>query len=141
MAVLLPSQMPDFDGDTPAEAPSLDVRHWPARSLETAGAHVAFGIGDPVRLASPLESIAAVVTRRGAPDEALALKAAINAWTSDAAWASFDEHRKGTLAPGMLADIVVLSDNIFKMRPEAISSATVDVTVIDGRVVYRRKSS
>jgi len=41
----------------------------------------------------------------------------------------------------MLADIVVLSDDIFKMRPEAISSATVDVTVIDGRVVYRRKTS
>ena len=142
MAVLLPSEIPGTaDDEMHSDAPSLDVLHWPARSLEHAGAHVAFGTGDPLHPGSPLASIAAIVTRRTAPDEALALKAAISAWTSNAAWASFDEHRKGTLEPGMLADIVVLSDDIFKMRPEAISSATVDVTVIDGRVVYRRKTS
>ena len=44
----------------------------------------------------------------------LSLKAAIDAYTSGPAWASFDEQRKGTIAPGMLADLVVLSDDIFK---------------------------
>lgn len=142
IAVLLPSQMPGLMAEeTPVEPPSLDVLHWPARSLEKAGAHLAFGTGDPSHPGSPLAGIASIVTRQNAPDEALALKAAINAWTSNASWASFDEHRKGTLAPGMLADLVVLSDDIFKMRPEAIPSATVDVTVIDGRIVYRRKTS
>jgi predicted amidohydrolase YtcJ len=141
IAVLLPSQMPAPTSVIAAAGPSLDVLHWPARSLDKAGAHLAFGTGDPSSPASPLASIAAVVARQDAPDEALALKAAINAWTSHAAWASFDEHRKGTLEPGMLADIVVLSDDIFKMRPQAISSASVDVTIIDGRVVYRRKTS
>lgn len=142
MAVLLPSEMPSVTSDDAQDAPpSLDILRWPARSLETAGAHLAFGTGIAQRPASPLASIASAVTHHTAPDQALALKAAINAWTSNAAWASFDEHRKGTLEPGMLADMIVLSDDIFKMRPEAISSATVDVTIIDGRIVYRRKTS
>jgi predicted amidohydrolase YtcJ len=122
------------------DAPSLDVLHWPARSLLAAGAHLAFGTEAPSGLADPLASIAAVVTRETSPDEELALKSAINAWTSGAAWASFDEHRKGTLEHGMLADLVVLSEDIFKSPPESIASAAVEVTVIDGRVVYRRKT-
>ena len=142
IAMLLPSQLLNATADeSRADAPSLDVLHWPARSLLTAGAHLAFGTGPTDRPADPLAGIAAVVTRHAAPDEELALKSAINAWTSGAAWASFDEHRKGTLEHGMLADLVVLSDDIFKMPPEAIASATVDVTIIDGRIVYRRKTS
>ena len=70
--------------------------------------------------------------------ERLALKSAINAWTSGAAWASFDEHRKGMIKPGMLADLVVLSSDILKDAPEALATAEVDVTIFDGRVVYER---
>ena len=69
----------------------------------------------------------------------LTLKSAINAWTSGAAWASFDDHRKGTLKPGMLADLVVLSTNIFA-GADQLSAAEVVMTVFDGRVVYRRPS-
>ncbi|HWJ56534.1 MAG TPA: amidohydrolase, partial [Vicinamibacterales bacterium] len=83
---------------------------WAARGLSAAGAHVAFGSDWPILKLEPLDAIRAAVRR---PDmhasQALTLKSAINAWTSGAAWASFDDHRKGTLKPGMLADLVVLS--------------------------------
>jgi predicted amidohydrolase YtcJ len=72
------------------------------------------------------------------PSERMALKAAIDAYTSGAAWASFDEQRKGSLAPGMLADIVVLSENIFDAPPARLGSTRVAVTIFDGKIVYRR---
>jgi predicted amidohydrolase YtcJ len=70
--------------------------------------------------------------------EGLALKSAINAWTSGGAWASFDEHRKGMLKPGMLADMVVLSRDVFKANREQLESTEVVATIFDGRIVYRR---
>lgn len=141
VTVLFPSELLDGTGrDASADAPSLDVLHRPARSLQAAGAHLAFGTDAPDGLADPLGSLAALIARHTVPDEEITLKSAINAWTSGAAWASFDEHRKGMLEHGMLADLIVLSDDIFKMPPESIGKATVEVTVIDGRVVYRRKT-
>ena len=71
--------------------------------------------------------------------EGLTLKSAINACTSGAAWASFDEHRKGTIKPGMLADLVVLSTDIFR-GPASLEAAEVVMTIFDGKVVYRRPS-
>ena len=71
--------------------------------------------------------------------EQLTLKSAINAWTSGPAWASFDDHRKGTLKPGMLADLVVLSTDIFG-GPAKLAAAQVDLTIFDGKIVYRRKA-
>ena len=113
---------------------------WPARSLSGAGAHLAFGSDWPVLPLDPLESIRAAVRR---PDvhanEALTLKSAINAWTSGAAWASFDDHRKGTIKPGMLADLVILSTDIFSGSAQ-LSAAEVAMTIFDGKVVYRRAS-
>ena len=140
LAVLFPSERLNVSDDARADAPSLDVLHRPARSLQAAGAHLAFGTNAPEGLPDPLASIAALISRHTVPAEEITLAAAINAWTSGAAWASFDEHRKGTLEHGMLADLVILSDDIFKMPAESIARATVEVTVIDGRVVYRRKT-
>ena len=73
--------------------------------------------------------------------EALTLKSAINAWTSGAAWASFDEHRKGMIKAGMLADLVVLSSDILTGTPEKLATTEVDVTIFDGKVVYQRGNS
>ena len=70
--------------------------------------------------------------------ERIALKGAIDAYTSGAAWASFDEQRKGTLAAGMLADIVVLSEDIFAAPASRLASTRVTMTIFDGRIVYRR---
>ncbi len=86
----------------------------------------------------PLASIRAAVNR--APihaSEQLTLNSAINAWTSGSAWASFDDHRKGTIKPGMLADLVVLTTNIFGSQAK-LDTAEVAMTIFDGRIVYRR---
>lgn len=113
---------------------------WPARSLTAAGAHLAFGSGWPRLPLDPLAALRAVVKRSEiqAP-EALKLKSAINAWTSGAAWASYDEHRKGTIKAGMLADLVILSTDIFS-GAKALDAAEVTMTIFDGKIVYRRPS-
>ena len=72
------------------------------------------------------------------PAVKLPLAAALDAYTSGAAYASFDEQRKGTLARGMLADLVVLSTDIFDAPTERLLDAKVDVTIFDGKVVYNR---
>jgi predicted amidohydrolase YtcJ len=113
---------------------------WPTRSLSAAGAHLAFGTDWPRLPLDPLAGLRAAVTR---PEiqaaEQLTLKSAINAWTSGAAWASFDEHRKGTIKPDMLADIVILSTDIFA-GPAKLAAADVVMTIFDGKIVYRRPS-
>jgi hypothetical protein len=111
---------------------------WAARSLSAAGAHLAFGSDWPRLPLDPLASIRAAVSR--APihtSEELTLKSAINAWTSGAAWASFDDQRKGTITPGMLADLVVLTTNVFAGQAK-LDAADVALTIFDGKIVYRR---
>lgn len=113
---------------------------WPARSLSAAGAHLAFGTDWPRVPLDPLAGLRAAVMRPGihAPEQ-LTLKSAINGWTSGAAWASFDEHRKGTIEPDMLADLVILSTDIFA-GPAQLNAAEVVMTIFDGKIVYRRPS-
>jgi predicted amidohydrolase YtcJ len=128
----------------PLRALSFDL----PSTLDSSGARVAFGSDWPNRPLDPVSAIAAAVTHTAAPadgaigrrSEQLALKSAINAWTSGAAWASFDELRKGRVKPGMLADLVVLSNDIFGSRAR-LSSAQVAMTIFDGKVVYRRAAS
>jgi len=113
---------------------------WAVRSLSAAGAHLAFGSGWPRLPLDPLASIRAAVNR--APlhvSEQLTLKSAINAWTSGSAWASFDDHRKGTIKPGRLADLVVLTTNIFGGQAK-LDAADVAMTIFDGKIVYRKAS-
>jgi predicted amidohydrolase YtcJ len=72
------------------------------------------------------------------PAERVQLKTAIDAYTSGAAWASFDEQRKGSISPGMLADLVVLSEDIFEAEQPNLRTTTVAATIFDGKIVYRR---
>ena len=67
----------------------------------------------------------------------LKIKAAIDAYTSTAAWGSFDDQRKGTISQGMLADLVVLSDDVLT-KPARLKTASVLATIFDGKIVYRR---
>jgi len=69
------------------------------------------------------------------------LRNAIDAYTSHAAYASHDEQRKGTLARGMLADLVVLSDDIFDSESSSLRDAVVTVTIFDGKIVYQRPAA
>ena len=125
------------------------ARGWMYGSIAAAGGRLAFGSDWPVVPLNPMLGIHTAVTRTtpdGIPEDGwnpvqkLALTRAIDAYTSGAAWASFDEQRKGTLTPGMLADIVVLSGDIFsqKAKPSGLASTRVAVTVFDGKVVYQR---
>ncbi|MGE5314828.1 MAG: amidohydrolase family protein, partial [Acidobacteriota bacterium] len=72
------------------------------------------------------------------PDEKITVEEAVRAYTVGAAYAEFQEHVKGTIAPGMLADLVILSRNIFAIDPVQIETTVVDMTITNGRVVYER---
>ncbi len=93
------------------------------------GATRAVGSDWPHGPLSPMRVLGAALSR-------LALRDAVRAYTYGSAFASYDERRKGTLERGMLADIVVLSDNIFELDPSRLDSVTVVYTIFDGRVVY-----
>ena len=74
------------------------------------------------------------------PDERLTLQQALDAYGTGAAYASFDDQRKGTLAPGMLADVVILTSDIFAPGANVLD-AQIAMTVFDGRVVYDREQN
>ena len=70
------------------------------------------------------------------PEEKITLPEAIKAYTMDAAFAEFQESEKGSITPGKLADMVMVSDNIFELKPEAIRNVKVKTTIVGGKVVY-----
>ena len=122
-------------------------RGWLWNSIARAEGPLAFGSDWPVMTFDPKIGLHVAVTRttedglpKGGwiPAERLALRRAIQVYTRDGAWASFDEQRKGILARDMLADIVVLSDDIFSAPPARLTTTEVVVTIADGKVVYRR---
>jgi predicted amidohydrolase YtcJ len=127
--------------------PERSGRAWPYGGVVAGAGRLAFGSGWPAAALNPMLGLHTAVNRTTADNlpeggwdagEHLALKMAIDAYTSGAAWASFDEQRKGSLAPGMLADLVVLSDNIFDAPTSRLASTRVAVTIFDGKVVYQR---
>ncbi len=124
-------------------------RGWMSGSLSRSGATLAFGSDWPVAPFDPLMGIFVAVNRMSlegepeggwVPAERLSLRDAVRAFTSGAAWASFDELRKGTIERDMLADIVILSEDIFAIPPAKLANVEVLVTIADGKVVYRRST-
>jgi predicted amidohydrolase YtcJ len=124
-------------------------RAWPSGSIASARGRLAFGSAAPLTPFNPFESIQVAVTRTTldgtpeggwAPGERVTLKRAINALTAVPAYASFDEQRKGSLTAGMLADLVVLSDDIFDAPATQLANTTVAVTIFDGKIVYRHSA-
>jgi predicted amidohydrolase YtcJ len=121
------------------------------RSLKDAGALLVFGSDWPGTNAAwypaePLLGIYAAVTRQTLdgepaggwyPDERVTVQDALEAYTVNAAWAAFEERWKGRLAPGYVADLVVLSDDLFRIPPEAIKDVRVRRTMVGGRWVHR----
>ena len=115
------------------------------RSLLDTGATLAFGSDWTVAPLNPLLGIYAAVTRRTldgrnpdgwVPEQKITVEEAVRAYTVGSAYAEFAEDRKGTIAPGMLADIVMLSHDIFRINPVEIENARVLLTIMDGRVIY-----
>jgi predicted amidohydrolase YtcJ len=115
------------------------------RDLLDQKARLAFGSDWFVAPATPLEGIYGAVTRRTldeknptgwVPTQKITVEEAVRAYTSSAAYASFEEQSKGTLAPGLLADFVVLERDIFTIPAEEIRHVKVATTVVGGKVVY-----
>jgi hypothetical protein len=70
------------------------------------------------------------------PEEKITLPEAVEVYTMGSAFAEFQEKEKGCITPGKLADMVILSDNIFGLKPEAIRNVKVETTIVGGKVVY-----
>jgi predicted amidohydrolase YtcJ len=162
---LLPADIPRFAalGVIPSMQPyhAIDDGRWAERvigpvrikttyafrSLIDAGAHVAFGSDWFVAPPTPLEGIYAAVTRRTiddrnpggwVPEQRITIEEALRAYTTDGAYASFEEGSKGMLVPGHLADFVMIDRDIFEIDPVAIRDAQVALTVVGGTVVFER---
>lgn len=107
---------------------------------------LAFGTDYPVEPITPFRGLYAAVTRKNEagskeyfPDQKLTIDEAIAAYTTGAAFAEFAEHDKGVLAPGMLADFVVLDRDITRVPPPEILHTRVLRTVVGGITVYEAK--
>ncbi len=116
------------------------------RSLIDAGVTVTFGSDWTVAPLDPIRGIHAAVTRRTTdgkypngwiPEEKISVEEALRCYTVNNAWAMFRENDIGAIAPGRLADIAVLSDDLFTIPLEEIENVKVEMTIFDGRVVYR----
>ena len=130
-------------------------RHWgPERcrlayaygSLWRSGARLALGSDAPVEALDPLAGIHAAVTRRRPdgspgpegwnPQERLTVEQAVWGFTMGGAYAAGEEDQRGSLTPGKLADLVVLSRDLFRVDPDAILETDVVATFLDGQAVY-----
>ena len=119
---------------------------YPWRSLLYSGAALAFGSDAPVETLSVMAGIHAAATRRrpdGAPgpagwygEQRLSVEEAVYAYTVGAAFASGEEALKGSLAPGKVADLAVLSQDIFSIDPMAILETEVVGTMVGGEWVH-----
>lgn len=116
---------------------------YPWKSYLDAGVPIAFGTDYPVEPITPLRGVYSAVTRKNEagtqefyPNEKLTIDQAIAAYTTGSAYAEFMEKQKGTLAPGMLADFVVLDRDITKVSAPEILNTKVLRTVVGGKTVY-----
>ncbi|HVP32382.1 MAG TPA: amidohydrolase [Steroidobacteraceae bacterium] len=115
-------------------------------SLLNHGAVLAFGSDWPVAPLDPLTGVYAATTRRTldgknpqgwVPEQRITVAQAVHAYTMGSAFAEHQEAVKGSLEPGKLADLAVLSSDIFRIAPAEIEKAHVFMTVFDGKIIYR----
>jgi predicted amidohydrolase YtcJ len=106
-----------------------------------------FGTDWPVEPLNPYLGLYAAVTRQSTegdpaggwwPQERLSIADAIRCYTSESAYASFEETQKGQIAPGMLADLAVHSRDLLAIKPEEILQTETVMTVFGGRIVHEK---
>jgi predicted amidohydrolase YtcJ len=128
------------------------------RTLKNSGATLVFGSDSPGTNAaryflSPVYGLYAAVTRQTLtgepkegwfPDQRLSIEESIEAYTKGPAWATFEEHLKGTLTPGKLADVAVFDTNLLeagRKNPSQLLKARVNYTIVGGKIVYDRQAT
>jgi predicted amidohydrolase YtcJ len=125
--------------------PDRASRAWPWHSIKQNGGVLAFGSDWPVVTLNPWPGVQNAVTRQTTdgtptggwlPKERISLADTIKAYTLDAAFAGHREKTEGSLEPGKLADLIVLSQDLFKIDPSQIVKTQVMLTMVGGTVVY-----
>jgi hypothetical protein len=120
------------------------ITSYPWRDLIRTGAIIGNGTDVPVEPIDPIASYYASVSRmtveneRFFPEHVMTREEALISYTLNNAIAAFEEDIKGTLSPGKLADIVVLSQDILTVAEEAIPDTEVDMTIVGGEIRYER---
>ena len=119
-------------------------QRWPVsfawRDIKNAGATMSFGSDWTVAPYNPMLGLYAALNRQpyvpGHPDQRLTLEELLVGYTRDAAYAEFQENAKGQLKEGYLADIVLLSENIFQTAPQELDKVKPLMTMVNGKIVY-----
>ena len=118
---------------------------YPMRTWMEAGLYPGASSDTPVCDASTVKNLYVMVTRKTdsgrllGPEESLTMEQAVSALSYNGAYLSFSEDVKGTLTPGKLADVAVFDRDIFAVDPEEVLDTKVDLTIVDGEVVYDRQ--
>ena len=116
------------------------------RTVLNSGARLALGSDFPVEFVNPFFGIYAAVTRQDQkgyppggwyPDQKLTLAEAVRGFTSDAAYAAFEEDSRGTIEPGKLADFTIVEGDFFNAPPAELWRTKVRYTVVGGEIVFR----
>lgn len=119
---------------------------YPFRTFLDHGIRLCFGSDWTVAPLNPLLGIYAAVTRRTTdgkhpagwiPEQKISVEEAVECYTIQNAYASYEEGMKGSITPGKLADLVVLSDDIFSVDPVRIQNTEVVLTVLGGKIIYQ----
>jgi len=120
---------------------------WAFRSLRDAGATLVFASDWNVAEMEPLIGIYTAVTRKGLdgkpeggwiPEQTIDLETAIRGYTINGAYANFVEQNRGSITPGKYADLVMLSDDLFKIPADKIKDAKVEWTMVAGSEVWKK---
>ncbi|HKW35466.1 MAG TPA: amidohydrolase [Candidatus Acidoferrum sp.] len=126
--------------------PERASRAWAWKSISDGGGHLAFGSDWPVVTLNPWEGIQTAVTRQTAdgtpeagffPQQRLPVEQAVDSYTLGAAFAGHRERTEGSLEVDKLADLIIISQNIFESNPHKIGATKVLTTIVGGRVVYQ----
>ncbi len=126
--------------------PERASRAWVWRRIEASGGQLAFGSDWPVVTSNVFRGLYCATTRKTRegtpaggwlPELKVSLEDALKHYTIDGAYASFEEKEKGSISVGKRADLIVLSEDLFKTPPETILKTKVLLTLMDGKAVYR----
>jgi hypothetical protein len=109
---------------------------YPIKSLVKSGILVAGSSDAPAEPVNPILGIWAAVARESFPGERISVDQALEVYTLSGAYLSFEEAVKGSIEKGKFADLTVLSKNPLKIKPEEIREIRVEMTIVNGKVVY-----